>query len=119
MSFAVQKLDEVATLTRALTRAATRSRRSSKRTAKALEDRRNSPRTRNPQVRERACDRSRTPTPAARARSPTRREAQHERLGLPLFPTTTIGSFPQTAEIRTARARLRKGEIDDGRVPWS
>jgi 5-methyltetrahydropteroyltriglutamate--homocysteine methyltransferase len=44
----------------------------------------------------------------------TRRDAQHERLGLPLFPTTTIGSFPQTAEIRTARARLRKGEIDEG-----
>ena len=45
----------------------------------------------------------------------TRRDAQHERLGLPLFPTTTIGSFPQTAEIRTARARLRKGEIDDSK----
>ncbi|MFD0894888.1 5-methyltetrahydropteroyltriglutamate--homocysteine S-methyltransferase [Luteolibacter ambystomatis] len=37
---------------------------------------------------------------------------QRERLGLPLFPTTTIGSFPQTAEIRALRARLRKG-IDD------
>lgn len=37
---------------------------------------------------------------------------QRERLGLPLFPTTTIGSFPQTAEIRALRARRRKG-IDD------
>ena len=54
-----------------------------------------------------------TPTAAARAPSPTRREAQHQRLGLPLFPTTTIGSFPQTAEIRQARMRLRKGEIDE------
>ena len=30
---------------------------------------------------------------------------------LPPFPTTTIGSFPQTPEIRTARARFRKGEL--------
>ena len=34
-------------------------------------------------------------------------------LGLPLFPTTTIGSFPQTSEIRRLRARHRKGELDD------
>ncbi|MBI9048235.1 MAG: 5-methyltetrahydropteroyltriglutamate--homocysteine S-methyltransferase [Anaerolineaceae bacterium] len=32
-------------------------------------------------------------------------------LALPLFPTTTIGSFPQTAEIRIQRNRFRKGEI--------
>ena len=38
-----------------------------------------------------------------------RRDAQHERLGLPLFPTTTIGSFPQTTEIRTARMRAAQG----------
>ena len=37
---------------------------------------------------------------------------QDERLGLPELPTTTIGSFPQTAEIRKARAAWRKGEID-------
>src|SRR2546423_463163 len=41
-----------------------------------------------------------------------RRDARRARLGLPLFPTTTIGSFPQTAEIRQARAQLRQGEID-------
>ena len=39
--------------------------------------------------------------------------AQHERLALPEFPTTTIGSFPQTIEIREARRRLRSGELDD------
>jgi 5-methyltetrahydropteroyltriglutamate--homocysteine methyltransferase len=42
----------------------------------------------------------------------TRREAQRARLQLPLFPTTTIGSYPQTAEIRQARAALREGELD-------
>ena len=41
-----------------------------------------------------------------------RREAQAARLGLPLFPTTTIGSYPQTAEIREARKELREGDID-------
>jgi len=46
---------------------------------------------------------------------PERREAQHAKLGLPLFPTTTIGSFPQTTEIRQARSKLRSGDIDDAR----
>ncbi|WP_433576225.1 5-methyltetrahydropteroyltriglutamate--homocysteine S-methyltransferase [Nocardia brasiliensis] len=41
-----------------------------------------------------------------------RRVLQQERLNLPLLPTTTIGSFPQTSRIRVARAELRKGEID-------
>ncbi|WP_314686258.1 5-methyltetrahydropteroyltriglutamate--homocysteine S-methyltransferase [uncultured Bifidobacterium sp.] len=41
-----------------------------------------------------------------------RRRLQHEELGLPLLPTTTIGSFPQTKEVRAERARLRKGETD-------
>ena len=40
-----------------------------------------------------------------------RREAQESALGLPLLPTTTIGSFPQTTEVRQARARVRRGDI--------
>jgi 5-methyltetrahydropteroyltriglutamate--homocysteine methyltransferase len=40
-----------------------------------------------------------------------RRAAQDERLGLPLLPTTTIGSFPQTAEIRAARAAHARGAL--------
>ncbi len=48
-------------------------------------------------------------------RSPyaTRAAAQRARLGLPLLPTTTIGSFPQTREVRHARAEHRKGRLDD------
>jgi 5-methyltetrahydropteroyltriglutamate--homocysteine methyltransferase len=42
-----------------------------------------------------------------------RQEAQREKLGLPLFPTTTIGSFPQTAEVRAARAKWKKGALSD------
>jgi len=44
---------------------------------------------------------------------PARRAAQAKRLSLPKFPTTTIGSFPQTKEIRSARAKLGKGEISE------
>jgi 5-methyltetrahydropteroyltriglutamate--homocysteine methyltransferase len=40
-----------------------------------------------------------------------RQAAQRAKLRLPLFPTTTIGSFPQTEEVRTARARWRKGGL--------
>ena len=40
-----------------------------------------------------------------------RKEKQHEALKLPLFPTTTIGSFPQTTEVRSWRAKFKKGEL--------
>ena len=40
-----------------------------------------------------------------------REKIQHENFKLPLFPTTTIGSFPQTKEVRANRAAFRKGEI--------
>ncbi|HTJ12635.1 MAG TPA: 5-methyltetrahydropteroyltriglutamate--homocysteine S-methyltransferase [Dinghuibacter sp.] len=42
---------------------------------------------------------------------PERRNRQRETLRLPQFPTTTIGSFPQTADIRALRAKLKKGEL--------
>ncbi len=40
-----------------------------------------------------------------------RKTKQYQALRLPMFPTTTIGSFPQTAEVRTWRAKLKKGVI--------
>ncbi|MCY8522214.1 5-methyltetrahydropteroyltriglutamate--homocysteine S-methyltransferase [Bacillus atrophaeus] len=42
-----------------------------------------------------------------------RLEIQNESLGLPLLPTTTIGSFPQSAEVRSARQKWRKSEWSD------
>ncbi|CAL1519915.1 5-methyltetrahydropteroyltriglutamate--homocysteine S-methyltransferase [Chitinophaga sp. MM2321] len=42
---------------------------------------------------------------------PARQSLQHALLQLPLFPTTTIGSFPQTVEIRQLRSNLKKGNI--------
>lgn len=49
-------------------------------------------------------------------RKPSREERaklQKESLKLPLFPTTTIGSFPQTADVKNARKALRNGEMDE------
>ncbi|KAB1228726.1 5-methyltetrahydropteroyltriglutamate--homocysteine S-methyltransferase [Chryseobacterium viscerum] len=40
-----------------------------------------------------------------------RKEEQQKELKLPLFPTTTIGSFPQTTEVRSWRAKFKKGEL--------
>ena len=40
-----------------------------------------------------------------------RQKLQREKLGLPLLPTTTIGSFPQTKEVKSNRSKYRKGEI--------
>jgi 5-methyltetrahydropteroyltriglutamate--homocysteine methyltransferase len=42
-----------------------------------------------------------------------RKEVQKKHIELPKFPTTTIGSFPQTKEIRAARAKFTKGEITE------
>ncbi|MFE7400645.1 5-methyltetrahydropteroyltriglutamate--homocysteine S-methyltransferase [Streptomyces sp. NPDC057557] len=76
-----------------------------------LASRTNSPITRNLTVRARAAanidaDGRRSQPYAERA------AAQRAHLKLPLLPTTTIGSFPQTSALRTARADLRAGRID-------
>ncbi|MGH9121204.1 MAG: 5-methyltetrahydropteroyltriglutamate--homocysteine S-methyltransferase, partial [Acidimicrobiales bacterium] len=53
--------------------------------------------------------------PMTRRRSPypVRRAAQQALLGLPVLPTTTIGSFPQTNELRALRAAERRGELSE------
>jgi 5-methyltetrahydropteroyltriglutamate--homocysteine methyltransferase len=51
-------------------------------------------------------------TDFARPKADVRVQAQED-LGLPPLPTTTIGSFPQTAELRRARARLVRGELSE------
>ncbi|MFI5662437.1 5-methyltetrahydropteroyltriglutamate--homocysteine S-methyltransferase [Streptomyces sp. NPDC051684] len=85
----------------------------------ALSSRATSPITRDPAVRARAAAVTESDTRRAQA-YPERATAQRVHLGLPLLPTTTIGSFPQTTELRTARADLRTGRIDtagyEGRI---
>ncbi|WP_280210367.1 5-methyltetrahydropteroyltriglutamate--homocysteine S-methyltransferase [Nocardia cyriacigeorgica] len=68
------------------------------------------PRISNGQVRARLA--ALGPDAVQRAPAEQRRQLQRERLELPLLPTTTIGSYPQTSAIRSARAAVRSGEID-------
>jgi len=42
-----------------------------------------------------------------------RQKVQHDALNIPLYPTTTIGSFPQTPDIRKARSAFKRGEMDE------
>ncbi|MFE7528859.1 5-methyltetrahydropteroyltriglutamate--homocysteine S-methyltransferase [Kitasatospora sp. NPDC057542] len=77
-----------------------------------LASRATSPITHDPAVRARTAAVTADDTRRAQA-YPERAEAQRARLGLPLLPTTTIGSFPQTTELRLSRADLTAGRIDD------
>ncbi|MGN5236257.1 5-methyltetrahydropteroyltriglutamate--homocysteine S-methyltransferase [Rhodococcus sp. SJ-3] len=109
LAFGAEKLAEVATLSTALRsgRDAVASELDAARAAAEL--RASDPRLRNNQVRGMldsiTGDRSRTS-------ADQRREIRQQHLDLPLLPTTTIGSYPQTTRIRVARAALRKGEIE-------
>ncbi len=77
---------------------------------KATESRRTSSLIHNDQVKQRA--NAVTEKDAQRINSfKIRKEEQQKVLQLPLFPTTTIGSFPQTTEVRSWRAKFKKGEL--------
>ncbi|CUA81222.1 5-methyltetrahydropteroyltriglutamate--homocysteine S-methyltransferase [Anoxybacillus suryakundensis] len=54
-----------------------------------------------------------TTVPLNRTSYSERQKAQRAHLQLPLFPTTTIGSFPQTSDVRQARMKWKKGEWND------
>jgi 5-methyltetrahydropteroyltriglutamate--homocysteine methyltransferase len=109
MAFARQKLDEVALLAQGAEEGADAIAAELVANRRGREGRRTSPRTTDAGVRARV--EGLTGADGRRA-SPyaERRQAQRE-LRLPLFPTTTIGSFPQTGDLRRARAALRTGEI--------
>jgi 5-methyltetrahydropteroyltriglutamate--homocysteine methyltransferase len=110
MAFAVQKVGEVATLAKGLGQGREAISDELDRNDRARDDRRDSHRTSNPEVRARV--EALTDADARRESAfAQRKEAQQAKLGLPIFPSTTIGSYPQTDEIRTARKQLREGEI--------
>ncbi|WPB84515.1 5-methyltetrahydropteroyltriglutamate--homocysteine S-methyltransferase [Sediminicoccus rosea] len=111
MAFARQKLEEVAILARGLTAGRGAIAAELAASDARQEARRRSPRLHDPAVAERlAAGRAED---AARVPFAERRMAQQTRLRLPGFPTTTIGSFPQTAEIRAARAARKRGEVTE------
>ncbi|MFF3886190.1 5-methyltetrahydropteroyltriglutamate--homocysteine S-methyltransferase [Streptomyces sp. NPDC001914] len=110
LAFARQKSAEIVTLAKGLGRGTDTITAELAANRADLASRAHSAITRDPAVRARteavtAADARRSQPYAERA------AAQRTHLGLPLLPTTTIGSFPQTGELRTARADLRTGRI--------
>ncbi|MFH9425791.1 5-methyltetrahydropteroyltriglutamate--homocysteine S-methyltransferase [Streptomyces sp. NPDC017529] len=111
LAFAKQKTAEIATLARGLAQGTHTIAADLAANRADLASRAGSAITHDPVVRERAA--AVTDADGRRAAPYAERAAaQRAHLGLPLLPTTTIGSFPQTAELRAARADLRAGRID-------
>ncbi len=110
LAFARQKLDELATLKRALKEGDASVAEALAASRAAVESRRRSPRTHNPELRERL--ESLDDRALHRAHPYAQRKLkQSAALSLPPLPTTTIGSFPQTPEIRAQRTAFNKGDI--------
>lgn len=111
MAFAKQKVKELAILKEL---AGDNASESAKKTLflnkQAFYNRQNSTLIHNPRVKEREAN---ITSQDAKRRQPfsERKTLQHRLLGLPLYPTTTIGSFPQTKEVRSWRAKYKKGEL--------
>jgi 5-methyltetrahydropteroyltriglutamate--homocysteine methyltransferase len=110
LAFATQKLDELVLLGRALSEGRGEVAEALQASADAIASRRKSLRVHDPLVEGRlaALDDAMARRKSAFAE---RRRKQGEKLNLPSFPTTTIGSFPQTAEVRKARSAHAKGEL--------
>jgi 5-methyltetrahydropteroyltriglutamate--homocysteine methyltransferase len=111
LAFAWQKVAEVTTLARGLGEGTGAIAAELAANRQAMAGRRRSARVRDAAVRERLAavggDDLRRASPYD-----VRQKAQRGRLALPPLPTTTIGSFPQTGDVRAARGALRRGEID-------
>ncbi|UCZ60153.1 5-methyltetrahydropteroyltriglutamate--homocysteine S-methyltransferase [Mycolicibacterium phocaicum] len=111
LAFGAEKVDEVATLATALREGRDSVAAQLEASNRAVASRTHDPRLHNATVRARLD----TVLSGGIGRGPAaeRRKAQDARVTLPTLPTTTIGSFPQTVEIRKARAALVAGEIDE------
>lgn len=112
LAFARQKLDELKVLAKALREGRESVQNALTDNQSALAARRTSPHVNNPAVAEAV---ARISASLGLRQSPygTRAPKQAALLKLPQFPTTTIGSFPQTAEIRHARSEFKAGRLDE------
>jgi 5-methyltetrahydropteroyltriglutamate--homocysteine methyltransferase len=111
-SFASEKAVEIALIAKAVTEGPAAVREQLEANAKSMQARATSKRTNDPKVKERQ---SKVTEQDYKRKSefPTRISQQQDKLKLPLFPTTTIGSFPQTKDIRVQRNKFTKGEITE------
>lgn len=110
MSFAKQKLNEVAMLKKLSLSENKLAESSLVENQKAIDSRKNSVRIHKREVKERVVAITKQDE---HRKNPfvIRKEKQLKELRLPFFPTTSIGSFPQTDEVRSWRARWKKGEL--------
>lgn len=110
LAFAVQKLEELRVLKTALNEGRVSVHDALEKNRRALESRRQSSRVINPGVRSKV---SGITSQYGQRNKPyaQRAELQREKLQLPDYPTTTIGSFPQTQDIRSTRLKFKRNEI--------
>lgn len=112
LAYALQKLDELKVLAKALNQGRAAVAAELAVNYAAISARRTSPRVTNPAVK--VAIASINPSLGQRKSPyPVRARKQAALLNLPAYPTTTIGSFPQTAEIRQARSQFKAGELDE------
>ena len=111
LAFADQKIGQIATLAKGLTNGQTAIQGELDAASAALEDRHRAAGVRDGAVRDRAV--ALTAADFARGDYASRLAAQDAALNLPFLPTTTIGSFPQTGDIRKARAAHAAGRITE------
>ncbi|KPH86290.1 5-methyltetrahydropteroyltriglutamate--homocysteine methyltransferase [Komagataeibacter intermedius AF2] len=113
LAFAVQKLEEIRVLGLALDRGRSAVTSELVTNRAALASRHSSPRVNNPDVKK-AIAAITESLGRRKSEFAARATKQAALLQLPLYPTTTIGSFPQTREIRLARSQFKSGKIDEG-----
>jgi len=111
-SFAVEKAHELAVIAKAVTEGPAAVRKQLEANAKSVKSRSESKLTNDQKVKDRQSKLSEDMY-NRKSHFPTRIAEQQKLLNLPMFPTTTIGSFPQTKEIRIQRNRFVKGEITE------
>ena len=109
-SFAVEKASELALIAKAVNDGPASVRSELEANAKSMQSRATSKRTNNPEVKKRQ-EQVTKEMHERKSEFTSRYAQQKDKLNLPIFPTTTIGSFPQTKDIRIQRNKFSKGEI--------
>lgn len=110
LAFSMQKLEEIRIIKTALREGKEAVATALDENQQAIESRKNSGKVHNVTVKERVQAISEEMTKHSNSYA-QRKKLQKTALNLPLFPTTTIGSYPQTREIRSTRAAFKKGKI--------
>lgn len=111
LAFAVQKQEEIVLIANGLQNGESAILKELTESDKAVESRKKSSRIHNPEVKKR-CENINDVMLKRSQPYSTRQKIQKSQLNLPYFPTTTIGSFPQTSHIRKARQDYKAGKID-------